>query len=217
MVEYRCSGCGANVPSQAKFCPMCGASIIKKCSQCGSAIIENAQFCSNCGAAVQETAAAVDPIKMVASKVNSATLDEERAFRLFIGENADYYLGKWTTPDGKLQKKLSWNWAAFFFGILWFFYRKMYGWALGFYVIGIALYFLLPGISFGMWIVYGLTANSLYYDHVKDRIETSRQMVTGIEDQEKAIAMSGGTSTLGVVAGIALICLFIVLAVIQYL
>ena len=60
-------------------------------TMCGSAIIENAQFCSNCGAAVQETAAAVDPYKMVASKVNSATLDEERAFRLFIGENADYY------------------------------------------------------------------------------------------------------------------------------
>ena len=50
-----CSKCGASVTSNDKFCPDCGAEIVKKsgegfCSKCGASITPNDKFCPDCGA-----------------------------------------------------------------------------------------------------------------------------------------------------------------------
>ena len=45
----KCSVCGANVPSNAKFCPECGSVIKRACPKCGAALSPGAKFCPDCG------------------------------------------------------------------------------------------------------------------------------------------------------------------------
>lgn len=44
---------------------------------------------------------------------------------LFIGPNSHYYLPRFKMMAGKIGK-VQWNWSAFFFHFIYFFYRKMY-------------------------------------------------------------------------------------------
>ncbi len=48
----KCSKCGAEVSSNAKFCPECGEKMPtnKFCTECGAKIEGNAKFCPECGA-----------------------------------------------------------------------------------------------------------------------------------------------------------------------
>lgn len=47
----KCPVCGLDIPSNAKFCPECGAKIPAKkfCSNCGAEISDKAKFCPECG------------------------------------------------------------------------------------------------------------------------------------------------------------------------
>lgn len=45
----KCPKCGANLPSNAKFCLECGTKLEKKCSKCGSITKLDAKFCPECG------------------------------------------------------------------------------------------------------------------------------------------------------------------------
>lgn len=46
-----CTGCGNAIPSDARFCPECGASRAQagKCAGCGAALSAGAKFCPECG------------------------------------------------------------------------------------------------------------------------------------------------------------------------
>lgn len=48
-----CSSCNAQVPDDAKFCPECGAKVVKasseNCPSCQAAVRPGAKFCSKCG------------------------------------------------------------------------------------------------------------------------------------------------------------------------
>lgn len=51
----KCWRCGAEVDSNAKFCPNCGASLTPlKCPKCGYINSAGAKFCSNCGSSLQQ-------------------------------------------------------------------------------------------------------------------------------------------------------------------
>lgn len=45
----KCPKCGANLPSNAKFCLECGTKLEKKCSKCGAITKLDAKFCPECG------------------------------------------------------------------------------------------------------------------------------------------------------------------------
>lgn len=47
----KCHKCNEEVSSIAKFCPHCGAHLVKKvqCPECGAMSLWNAETCSNCG------------------------------------------------------------------------------------------------------------------------------------------------------------------------
>lgn len=52
--SVKCTGCGSDMPSGAKFCPSCGnpvpaAPVKKFCTECGAEAAPNAKFCASCG------------------------------------------------------------------------------------------------------------------------------------------------------------------------
>ena len=50
----KCTGCGKEIPQDAKFCPECGTKQEAKfCHNCGEKLSQNAKFCSNCGSKVE--------------------------------------------------------------------------------------------------------------------------------------------------------------------
>lgn len=58
-------------------------------------------------------------------KEPSLKLKDEDELRQLVGKRADYYLGKWQTIE-ETGNSAVFNIAAFFFGLFWMIYRKMY-------------------------------------------------------------------------------------------
>jgi ribosomal protein L40E len=48
----RCSKCGRDNPSDARFCVSCGSGLAGRCPKCGTGNPEDARFCKQCGAAL---------------------------------------------------------------------------------------------------------------------------------------------------------------------
>jgi tetratricopeptide (TPR) repeat protein len=145
---------------------------------------------------------------------------EESVARTYVGKNADYYVAKWQGIK-TLYRGLSWNWWAFFAGFLWLGYRKMYKTALMF--IGL---FCLADVAFalygkapihnaynGAFSVMGFLGNHLYLVQAQKAISKAEASFPGdAEAQKAAVAKAGGTSWLGVVLVLLLVCIYSVAA-----
>ncbi|WP_456402382.1 DUF2628 domain-containing protein [Persephonella sp.] len=142
--------------------------------------------------------------------------------RAFIGEKADYYMEKFE----KFEKgnSVSWNWAAFFFGVLWMFYRKMYLYglgALGFItIVNVALEIMKTspvinlGVSLWLWVGFGVFGNYIYYLFVKNKIKEIKEKNQNSQEIIQILERSGGVNKLvlyifGALAVIYLISIFI--------
>ncbi|MBQ8762365.1 MAG: SPFH domain-containing protein [Clostridia bacterium] len=51
--QKQCSGCGAMLSGNPKFCPECGQSLKPKCPNCGTDVKANAKFCPECGTKIK--------------------------------------------------------------------------------------------------------------------------------------------------------------------
>ena len=124
-------------------------------------------------------------------------LEHDRA--LFIGEKyASYYQAQFEKITPKKQYA-GFNIAAFFLGVAWLFYRKMYSY--GFMAIGLIVVIgvietLLgiegTGASMGLAAAFGLLGNTLYKHHVDTQIAKIRQFGNGQLDSE--LESRGGTN-----------------------
>ncbi|MFB7138753.1 DUF2628 domain-containing protein [Gottfriedia sp. NPDC056225] len=121
-----------------------------------------------------------------------------------VKTNQSYYGFKWGQVSDP-TKKNTWNWAAFFFTLHWFAYRKMYKpfillgfivtvWIVSFLIFDLSvrmkiiLYLVVPlGISF----VLGWQGNRLYYHHVGKILKRSKKMSE--KRREYYIQNKGGT------------------------
>lgn len=150
---------------------------------------------------------------------------EEEDWRLFIGNNYNEYIPKWRLfrEDGG---KVSFNFAALFFNILWLLTRKMYS----FVVIGIALWLgALLGVSLiveliGFYIIgVGFLVNSavlfclgfmgdwLYYIHSTKKIAKIRQKFSDDKEYRKELVKAGGFGGFGVILFLSLVFIMIYL------
>lgn len=103
---------------------------------------------------------------------------------LFIQKNQDFYEKKFKKME-ETGKSISWNWAAFFMGIYWMIYRKMYFKAGAFFILSLVA----SSTPYIGWIlnlavlvgiaVYG---NALYLDHVSGNLKKAKIFFPDTQD-----------------------------------
>ena len=177
---------------------------MKQCAACEQQNPDDAQFCHSCKQVFPDEPATPPPPEVP---------NEDHHWETFIGPNptvmfspakgwvwrpaAQYYLAKFSAfrsaPSPRFE--LSWNWAAFLFDFLWFLYRKMYMYA-ALYAVGpfLALYLTgIPTIGVVWKIMAAVTANYLYFWHVKEHLDKLKtQGMVDQASQEKFLQEEGG-------------------------
>ena len=136
-------------------------------------------------------------------------LEQDRA--LFVGAKyASYYQAQFEKITPKKQYA-GFNIAAFFLGVVWLFYRKMYRYgfmAIGLIVaIGMVEIFLgieSSGANIGLAVAFGMFGNTLYKHHVDQQIAKVRQF--GNSNVNTELENRGGTN---IVAGSILLVIWL--------
>ena len=135
--------------------------------------------------------------------------EQDRA--LFVGlKYESYYQAQFEKITPKKQYA-GFNIAAFFLGVVWLFYRKMYRYgfmAIGLIVvIGMVEIFLgieSSGANIGLAVAFGMFGNTLYRHHVDQQIAKTRQLGSGSVNTE--LENRGGTN---IVAGSILLVIWL--------
>lgn len=144
-----------------------------------------------------------------------SAIDETAALAAFIGPRSAYYLAKWETLK---NKNTSWNIAAFFLGVFWLAYRKMYANAFIFIGIIVAFNFFeallhIPtqiGNIFGLVlaIMLGRYGNYLYKLHAQKKTSEVIRSKGLTESALSELKQQGGTQ---LAASIGIAVLFVAL------
>ncbi len=139
-------------------------------------------------------------------------------FITFVGPNANRFLPAYEharamanrAPGEKVKSSFGsngFNAGAFFAGPVWFFYRRLWGWACGL-TVALFLIGLIPGTSrvgLPVGVVLGFSANQLYVSHAITRVARMRQQGRGAPEQ---LAAAGGVSKVaGWIAGTVFVLL----------
>jgi hypothetical protein len=176
------------------------------CTKCGKEIPNSSSFCGFCG----ESLAGLKDIIETSSNATVLTNDD---FGSFVGKNSIKYLAKFLkfNKGGTESFTATWHWPAFFVPFLWFLYRKLYGWAILSFFIGV-----IPFIGWFSGIVWGITANYIYYKNAKRKILEIKQIYPAPETQKAVIAVKGGVGHAALFIGalIGLILFILILATI---
>lgn len=142
---------------------------------------------------------------------------ETEQLRLFFGKNADYYINK----DIELKKKKEpFHLAAFFLGMFWFGYRKMYREVVLLLVIYLVFDAVIAAlnvkdVSFGLLfsIIYGLFANYIYIKKAKKTIAKINETISDENARNEAIIKAGGTSIAGVFFSILVFLIYVAILI----
>lgn len=136
-------------------------------------------------------------------------LEQDRA--LFVGAKYEsYYQAQFEKITPKKQYA-GFNIAAFFLGVVWLFYRKMYSY--GFMAIGLIVAIVIveillgiesSGANIGLAVAFGMFGNTLYRHHVDQQIAKTRQLGSGSVNTE--LENRGGTN---IVAGSILLVIWL--------
>jgi len=179
------------------------------CPFCKEEILDGAIKCKHCGSMLSEGSTVSVPPP--ASTPSSAITDEE--YSSFIGKNASYYLMKFKSfgAGGFDSFKATWHWPAFFFTFPWLIYRKLYLWALLVFILGC-----IPFVGIIVMIVFGMSANYIYYKHTKKKIAEIKYLHPTSDTQRHVeYARAGGVNAVALwIIGIFLLLFFFLLAAI---
>lgn len=121
-------------------------------------------------------------------------MQQVNELNLFIQKNQNFYEEKFRKMDDS-GKSISWNWAAFFMGIYWMIYRKMYFKAGAFFILSlVASYTPYIGsiLNFAVLIGIGIYANALYQDQIRVNMEKIKGLLP--EAKEIITKKRGGTN-----------------------
>ncbi len=134
----------------------------------------------------------------------------------YVGPKADRYMrrfGKFTRT-GATRFEFSWNWSAALVGMGWYLYRKMYGWALLDFVLGVLLgWTLFVPILWG--VARAVTADYLYFLHAGRKVREARPLSsaggepTSNPAHLSRLAAEGGVNAWVVWAAVAALLFFL--------
>lgn len=183
------------------------------CSKCGEENTATALFCTNCGEAITKNNNITTP-ETGNTQSNFSEESLEDYYREAIGyKNTDYYLSIFKKLDSG-DTNISWNWPAFFVTFYWFLYRKMWLWALIYFLLPIPVSIViaisaavsqsvaivsLVGFYIGIFIIFPMYANKIYHQHVRKKIEKAKGFSNEKEKQLRVIASEGGTSNVALI------------------
>ena len=126
---------------------------------------------------------------------------DEQLMQCFVGEEKyQHYYQKAFSQLTATKHVAGINWGAFVFGVIWLFYRKMYGYG----VLVVALLLILTvlenifqfeakGVGIGVSVSLGLFGNSLYKKFAHEKIMQLRSQVQS-SDLNQALEQAGGTN-----------------------
>ncbi len=116
-----CPNCSAQVPTGTEACPNCGMKFVVFGKNLVE-IMENLEAESQ--TAINSSATDEDIFRGPYPQNDKTLGHKTNTLGVFMRGNADYYIRKFKSKD--LGGGLGFNFAAFFFGPYWFFYRKLY-------------------------------------------------------------------------------------------
>lgn len=162
------------------------------CSKCGKELSEGSSFCQHCGENLSAT-----PSSMHTSSMSSGLTKED--FAAFVGKNSEKYLTKFSkfNVGGIDSFKATWHWPAFFVPFWWMLYRKIYGWAILAFFLGI-----IPYVGFVIGFVWAIVANRIYYNHAKKKLLEIKQLHPAPETQKAVITVTGGVGNVALIIGV---------------
>ena len=168
------------------ICPSCNAGYnvseekmpkrkaVATCKKCGGIIeVEPEQSDQPQAEVISDTTAPepASPTEVHTSPVRSDGPGNETVtdadFEAFMVENSDKYLSKFEKFRSSDTDSFSvtWHWPAFFTGLWWPMYRKLYPWSF----IALICSFI-PPFGFLWMIAFGMMGNYIYYKHAKKKI-----------------------------------------------
>ena len=115
-------------------------------------------------------------------RVPSASPLAAEELTAYIGPRAERYRPRFErfTRTGTTRFEFSWNWPAAFAGMWWYLYRKMYGWALVDFVLGVLLgWTLFVPIAWG--VARAVTGDYLYFRQADRRIREARPISSAVD------------------------------------
>lgn len=162
------------------------------CTECGKENPGDSKFCIKCGSALVRS---YD--NRFTSNLSTPSIDtdwENKDLVNYIYKNVEYYIPKFQHIK-ESGSSVSWNWAAFFFNIYWFFYRKMYGVGAIVILANIAFSFL-SGVGVVLNLVLavciGVFGNSVYLKHAEKDLESIKNLDENA--RQRAALQKGGVS-----------------------
>ncbi len=183
------------------------------CLRCGNEIKDNEQICSKCG--YNKNSSPNNDNKFATNNIgvlNTNPIDkEESERRLTIQKQFDELVEIYIGSMYYNFKKGSFSWCAFFFGPLYFLYRKLY--AVGIFIIilnGIIStifrnnYLLLSIVQLVFAIFQGVVFKKLYFNECVERIAKIKQKNEdkGFNQLTEIVRLKGGVNKLVLVIAV---------------
>jgi hypothetical protein len=190
-------------------CPSCQYKMMKDsrlCMACGYSALDSSQKVIESGdesqASGKITLDSVVQQREIRSDLNSE-FSGVALYAVYFKHKSPYYLGKFKEVT---SGRSPWNHAAFWFGPIWMFYRKLYGIGILLLAASVLGNLVLPGAtSIGIAILCGINANTWYKSYLDKKIMIFSQEK---ESVEAAIHEEEDTNG-GLVAGLIAIVIFI--------
>lgn len=206
---HYCSQCGEPLTDHAKFCPECGAKVEPKQEQqswyqTGDTYTEYTAEEATAGErAANAFENGVNGLLYFLNQTDYISDDE--AEDQMIAANVPYYREKFNEMR-LLNQKVSLNWSALFFGVLWMLYRKMYGVAAA--TIGLMIVVSCLGTAGGLLslvltVCCGLFGNYLYMMTIQRHVTELQKY--GEPARAQYLEKYRGTSSTAVLIGIIVV------------
>jgi hypothetical protein len=146
-------------------------------------------------------------------------LEGQQLYSAAVGARSDFYVSRFIGFDTYDSSRVSWNWPAFFATFLWMLYRRMYGYAVVYFllvpllagtlvtVLNIALppelapWFSLILLVFVFFVATPMYANAMYHTTIAKKISAAQENAATLDEQVQLLQRRPGTNNIAPIFG----------------